>query len=186
LPPKSQKEKEAIKVYAIHVLEEKVEKNETPLEWMILTTKEVKTADDAQNCIKWYCLRWRIEDWHRVIKSGCKIEELANKTAERLMRAISINLVVGWRIMLMTLLGRELSDLPFELLFTDIEIEVLKAYAEKKNLKIPKTLSDMVSVVAKLGGYLSRANDSPPGHQLMWKGYKKLQIMCEGYILKGG
>jgi len=186
MPPKAQKEKKPIKVCAIHVIEENADNGIKPLEWLILTTKVVKTDIEAQDCIKWYCLRWRIEDWHRVIKSGCKIEELANKSAERLKRAIAINLVVAWRIMLMTLLGRELSDLPCEILFTDLEIEVLKAYAEKKNLKTPQTLNDMVNLVAKLGGYLSRANDSPPGHQLMWKGYKKLQIMCEGYVLKGG
>ncbi|MEJ2446182.1 MAG: hypothetical protein P8Y42_22480 [Exilibacterium sp.] len=59
------------------------------------------------NCLRWYQLRWRIEDWHRVLKSGCRVEKLAHKTAERLKSAIAINLVIAWRIMLMTLLGRE-------------------------------------------------------------------------------
>lgn len=83
-------------------------------------------------CIKWYCLRWRIEDWHRVLKSGCKIEELSMKKAARLKRAIAINIVVAWRIMLMTLLGRQAPELPPEILFSDIEIKVLQGYAQKK------------------------------------------------------
>ena len=79
----------------------------------------------------WYCLRWRIEDWHRVLKSGCAIEALAHKSRTRLERAIAIRLVIGWRIMLMTLLGRTCPTLPAEILFSDIEIEVLAAYAKK-------------------------------------------------------
>jgi len=82
--------------------------------------------------VKWYCLRWRIEDWHRVLKSGCKVKELANKTAERLERVLAINQVIAWRIMLMTLLGRETPELPAEVLFSDLEVKVLSAYGKKK------------------------------------------------------
>ena len=69
--------------------------------------------------------------WHRVLKSGCRIEALQHKTAERLKRAIAINLVIAWRLMLMTLLGRQCPELPAEVLFSDAEIEVLQAYAKK-------------------------------------------------------
>ena len=100
----------------------------------MLTTIDIKSPNDALKCIEWYCLRWRIEDWHRVLKSGCGIEALAHKTAGRLKRAIAINLVIAWRIMLMTLMGREMPELPPEVLFPDIEIEVLRAYAKKKAL----------------------------------------------------
>ncbi len=68
-------------------------------------------------------------------------------------------------------------------LFSDIEIKVLRTYAKKK-LKSPDCLGDMVELVAIMGGYLSRKNDPPPGHQLMWRGYAHLQIMCEGFLLK--
>ena len=72
-------------------------------------------------------MRWRIEDWHRVLKSGCGIEDLAHQTAQRLKRAMGINMVIAWRIMLLTLLGRECPQLPAEVLFSDLEIEVLQA-----------------------------------------------------------
>jgi hypothetical protein len=87
--------------------------------------------------------------------------------------------------MLMTLLGREVPELPSEVLFSDLEIEVLRAYAKKKGLHAPDCLGVAVKLVAKMGGYLDRANDPPPGHQIMWQGYTKLQIMCEGFALKG-
>ena len=98
----------------------------------LLTTVKIESADVAIECIRWYCLRWRIEDWHRVLKSGCQIEKKGHKTAERLKRSIAINMVIAWRIMLMTLLGREVPGLPPEVLFTDLELEVLQAYSKKK------------------------------------------------------
>jgi hypothetical protein len=55
---------------------------------------------------------------------------------------------------------------------------------KKKNLDPPDSLGTAVKLVAKIGGYLDRSNDPPPGHQLMWDGYSQLQLMCEGFILK--
>ena len=119
-------------MWVIHVKEENPPGGEKAIEWFLLTTIDIKTKEDALECIRWYCLRWRIEDWHRVLKSGCGVEGLAHKTAERLKRAIAINLVIAWRIMLMTLMGRETPELPPEVMFSDIEIKVLQAYAKKK------------------------------------------------------
>jgi hypothetical protein len=86
--------------------------------------------------------------------------------------------------MLMTLLGRETPDLPPEVLFSDIELQVLRAYAKKKRLTPPSTLSETVRLVGRIGGHLGRKHDSPPGHQLMWQGYQQLQLMCEGFALR--
>lgn len=132
-PPVQMKKKEPIQVWVVHVREKNPPAGTDALEWFLLTSFEIKSVYDALNCVKWYCLRWRIEDWHRVLKSGCRIEDMAYKTAERLRRGIAINLVIAWRIMLMTLLGREAPELPAEVLFSDLELEVLNAYAKKKH-----------------------------------------------------
>jgi len=116
----------------VHVLETSVPEEDDPVEWFLLTTCDVSSPEQAQQMLSWYCLRWRIEDWHRVLKSGCNIEKLQHKTAERLKRTIAINLVIAWRIMLMTLLGRTCPNLPAEVVFSDLEMEVLKAHAKKK------------------------------------------------------
>ncbi len=185
LPPSHLKDKEPVQLWAIHVNEPSPPLDETPVEWFLLTTCEIKGIDMARQYVYWYTLRWRIEDWHRVLKSGCGIEDLAHKTAERLKRAIAIHLVIGWRIMLMTLLGRTCPALPAEVLFSDLEVTVLRAYALKKNKHPPVQLSDAVCLVASIGGYLGRKKDPPPGHQLMWLGYSYLRHMCEGYLLGG-
>ena len=132
LAPSNHPDKKGLTLRVVHVLEPSPPLDAEPVEWFLLTTCEVHTAEQAQECLRWYCLRWRIEDWHRVLKSGCRIEALQHKTAERLKRAIAINLVIAWRVMLMTLLGRECPDLPAEVLFSDAEIEVLQATAKKK------------------------------------------------------
>jgi len=131
-PPPYHNDKDPIAIWVVHVREDNPPANTDRLEWFLLTTINMKSINDALNCVKWYCLRWRIEDWHRVLKSGCKVEKLAHKTAERQRRAVAVNMVIAWRIMLMTLLGREVPELPPEVLFSDLEIKVLKAHAKKK------------------------------------------------------
>ncbi|MGZ6292354.1 MAG: IS4 family transposase, partial [Syntrophales bacterium] len=130
-PPVYHKDKAPIPLRIVHVVENNPPEGVEGIEWFLVTTVEIECVEDAEKCLRWYCLRWRIEDWHRVLKSGCRIEDAAHKTAERLKRSIAINLVIAWRIMLMTLLGRETPELPAEVLFSDLEIEVLRAYAKK-------------------------------------------------------
>ncbi len=127
------KEKEPITLWVVHIREQKPPRDGQRVEWFLLTTLAIESTEDALNCVNWYQLRWRIEDWHRVLKSGCGVEKLLHKTAERLKRAVAINMVIAWRIMLMTLLGRETPSLATEILFSDLEIKVLDAYAKKKH-----------------------------------------------------
>jgi hypothetical protein len=181
-PPVYLKSKAPIALWIVHVVEDNPAEDAEAIEWFLLTTVKIQSEEDAFMCLRWYCLRWRIEDWHRMLKSGCRAEDAAHKTAERLKRSIAINLVIAWRIMLMTLLGRETPELAAEVLFSDLELEVLGAYA-KKSLKPPVQLGEAVRLVARIGGYLGRAHDPLPGHQLMWQGYSQLQSMCEGYAL---
>jgi hypothetical protein len=178
-------EQKPVDLWIIHVREDDPPAGVQRLEWFLLTSVEIHNEKDANRCLDWYCLRWRIEDWHRVIKSGCGVEQLGHQTAERLKRAIAMRLVVGWRIMLMTLLGRETPEIPADVLFTDIEIEVLQTYAEQSRLKSPQDLGSTIRLVARLGGYLDRRGDPPPGHQVMWEGYSQLHFMCLGFELRG-
>lgn len=183
-PPRHLRDKGAILLWIVHIVEEQPPAGVVPVEWFLLTTMEITSPEQAERLLGRYCLRWRIEDWHRVLKSGCGIEELRNETADRLKRAVAIYLVIAWRVMLMTLLGREVPGLPPEVLFTDIELEVLTAYAAtRRDLKPPTRLGAAVHLVARLGGYLGRKRDPPPGHQVLWTGYSELRAMSKGFLL---
>ena len=111
-----------VELWVVHVREEQPPPAAEPLEWFLLTTLRVTSTADATRILRWYARRWRIEEYFRVLKSGCKVEELQHHTAERLERAMAIKMVIGWRIQLMVQLGREVPDLPGDLLFSDGEL----------------------------------------------------------------
>jgi hypothetical protein len=183
-PPFYHRDKAPVSLSIIHVGEEDPPPGVTPVQWFLLTTLELRSPEQALRCVEWYCLRWRIEDWHRVLKSGCEIEELGHDSAERLGRAVAIHAVIAWRVMLMTLLGRTDPGLPPDVLFSDLELQVLDAYAQRRrDLPAPATLKNAVWIVASMGGYLRRKNDPPPGHQVLWRGYTKLQAFSIGFSL---
>ena len=144
-----------VALWVVHAREERPPPKAEALEWFVLTTLPVTSTADAQRILQWYTLRWRIEDYFRILKSGCKVEELQHHTAERLERAIAIKMVVGWRIQLMVRLGREVPELPSELLFSDGELRVLATFARSRKLPPPERLGDAVGLVARLGGWLA-------------------------------
>ena len=172
-----------VELWVVHVREEQPPPTAEPLEWFLLTTLRVTSTADATRILRWYALRWRIEEYFRVLKSGCKVEELQHHAAERLERAMAIKMVIGWRIQLMVQLGREVPDLPGDLLFSDGELRVLATFARSRKLPPPARLGDAVGLVGRLGGWLGRQRD-PPGAQLMWHGYTQLVAMAFAFELR--
>jgi hypothetical protein len=183
-PPFYHRDKAPVPLWIIHVAEEDPPAGVTPVQWFLLTTLELRSPEQALRCVEWYCLRWRTEDWYRVLKSGCAIEKLGHTSAERLGRAVAMHGVIAWRIMLMALLGRTNPGLPPDVLFSDLELQLLDAYVQqRRDLPTPTSLKNAVWIVASMGGYLRRKSDPPPGHQVLWRGYAKLQTMCIGFSL---
>lgn len=184
-PPADKPDADNLPLTVIHLVEENAPNGVEPLEWYLLTSLPVEDFDAAIDIIKYYVLRWRIEDWHRVVKSGCNVNEYTFRTAERLRRAIAIDLVIAWRIMLMTLLQRSCGDLPPETMFSDLELRVLRAWVKRRRDIAPiETLEDAVTALARMGGYQDRKHDPPPGHQLLWRGMLSLAMFCIGFVLR--
>ena len=174
---------EPVALWMVHAREERPPTKTEALEWFLLTTVPVRSADDAKRILRCYALRWRIEDYFRILKSGCKVEELQHHSAERLERAIAIKMVIAWRIQLMVRLGREVPELPAEVLFSGIELRVLATFARSRNLTPPQHLGEAVELLARLGGWLGRTRD-PPGAQLLWHGYTQLAAMTFAFELR--
>ena len=128
------RERPPLRLWAIYLEEKNPPPDATAVRWLLLTTVQVASAKQALRSIRWYCRRWRIEEWHRVMKSGCKILEHQNHDATVLLRAIALDAVIAWRIMLLALLGRAVPGLPCALLFNPCECEVLELLASKKTL----------------------------------------------------
>ena len=170
-----------VTLYGVHLVERAPPAGEEAVQWRLLTTVEVADAADAAEVVRHYLQRWRVEDFFRVLKSGCRVEHLAFRTADRLQRALAINSVIAWRLMVMTLLGRQVPACAAELLFTDDELGFLGSYARKFGLRGPEHWGAAVRLVAHLGGYRDRKHDPEPGHQIMWQGYEKLTIATLGH-----
>lgn len=170
-----------VTLWGVHVRETPPPKGEKPLEWFLLTSVRIDCLKGARATIGHYLRRWRVEDFFRVLKSGCRAEHLGFHSAERLQRALTIQAVIAWRLMLMTLLGREVPECDAELLFSDIELRFLTDYATDAALPAPRNLAGAVLLVALLGGYQNRKHDPPPGHQSLWRGYERMSIATLGY-----
>ena len=178
--------KQAITLWGVYAREDNPPPGATRIEWLLLTTEPVRTPEEAARIVDLYTRRWRIEEWHHVLKSGCKVQEHQNETAERLKRVIAIDAVLAWRIQLMTLLGREVPELPCTVFFDAWEVNVLEALEEdkgKRGMKPPFSLADAIILVARQGGYLARRSDPPPGPQCIWKGILHLYNLATGYRL---
>jgi hypothetical protein len=171
---------EPVRVVLLHAHELTPPPHDKPLEWFLITTRSVVTLDDARSVFLDYAKRWRIEDWHRILKSCCKAEEVGADDAESLRRILAVNMAVAWRIHVLVLLGREQPDLPMSVVFSDMDITVLGLMARRRGFAIPTNLGEAIITVARLGGYLHRKHDPPPGSKVLWLGLLKLMFAAEG------
>ena len=178
--PSTIKGADPVTMYGVHIRELAPPKGEKAIAWFLLTSVEVTTLAGTLQIIDHYVKRWRIEDFFRVLKHGCKIDRLAMRTALRLERAIAIYLVIAWRVMVLTLLGRTVPELDADVFFTPMELRFLTGYAKRVKLPPPRTLQEAILLVAVLGGYQNRTRDGPAGHEFMWCGLERLSIAVLG------
>lgn len=163
-----------LEINAVLAIEENPPEGKDAVEWLILTTLEVKKFDEAVKVIDYYLCRWQIEIYFKVLKSGCKVENLQLEKAERLKRCLSIYMIIAWRILYVTMIGRSYPGINCEAVFeTDEWKAVYIVVKQKQPPKEPPKLSEMVTMVASLGGYLARKNDLPPGPKTMWVGLQR-------------
>ncbi len=111
----------SVTVWAVYVTEQANKTVPSPIEWMLLTTVEVKSFEEAQKRVEWYSGRWGIEVYHRTLKSGCRIKDRQLETADRLETCLGVDMVVAWRIYYLAMLGRERPELPCTVFFKEIE-----------------------------------------------------------------
>src|SRR5207253_6418004 len=126
LPPVGkQKHYSPLEVTVIHAYEQSKPKNRKRIDWKLITDLPVRSLKDAVEKLQWYALRWKIELFHKILKSGCKAEESKLRTAERLVNLISIFCIVSWRIFWMTMLNRTAPNAPPSVALTRTEMAVL-------------------------------------------------------------
>jgi len=153
---------------------------EEPIEWLLLTNTAVASFEEAQQVIGWYCCRWQIEVFHKVLKSGCRVEDCRLQTADRLHSFVALMSIIAWRLHWMTYINRCQPDLPCTAVLTDIEWEALYMRIHKSK-RLPDgvpTVHQAVRWIAQLGGFLGRKSDGEPGVTAIWRGWQRLQDLA--------
>lgn len=153
------------------------------IDWKLITDLPVTCRREAIEKLQWYALRWRIETFHKILKSGCKAEELKLRAAERLVNVISICCILSWRIFWMSTIQRAAPTVHPALAFTELEMRLLNHLVPGQHLAEQKDIAYYVTKLARLGGYLARSGDSPPGNMVVWRGLSRLTDIEIGFAL---
>jgi hypothetical protein len=156
--------------------------------WLLLSTFAVRDYNEACRNVRWYSCRWTIEMFHRVLKSGCGVEERHLRDVTRLQRNLAIDSIVAYRILCCTMLARPCAaghDLPCTVLFEPFEWKALYCYHHKTNLppsEVPP-LYQMVNWIAHLGGHYKNKPDQPPGTKTLWLGFQRLADISNSWLI---
>ncbi len=154
------------------------------IDWKLLTDLPVRTRQEAAEKLDWYAQRWKIETFHKILKSGCRAEEAKLRTAERLVNLIAILCILSWRIFWVTMLNRTRPGASPDEAFIELDQYLLNELVPDKpawNRTAP--LAHYITKLPRLGGYLARAHDPPPGNTVIWRGMSRLTNIELGIMI---
>lgn len=151
-----------------------------PVEWRLLTNREVPDFAAAVQLIDWYRCRWEIEIFFNVLKNGCRVEALQLGSVAKLELALAVYMVVAWRLARLVRLGRTHPDLDASALFTETEWKGAYILAKKKPPTETPSLREVIRQIATLGGFLGRKHDGEPGVKTLWLGFARVRDFVEG------
>ncbi len=153
-----------------------------PVQWRLLSNREVATLDEAIMLIDWYRARWEVEILFNTLKNGCRVEALQLDSYAKLERAIALYLVVAWRIGHLMRLGRTHPELDAGIAFAPDEIRVAYALHGKRPPPKPK-VNQVLRLIAMLGGFIGRKGDGEPGVKSIWLGLQKIRTVIQALPL---
>jgi hypothetical protein len=163
-------------VTVIEAREQAAPQGRDRIDWKLITNLRVSSLQQAIEKVQWYALRWKIETFHKILKSGCRAEEVKLRTAARLVNLLAVFCLLSWRIFWLTMMNRTAPGARPGLVFTALEIRILdRVVQDTPNADHRKrTLSRYLIKLAQLGGYLARSSDPPPGNMVIWRGLSRL------------
>jgi len=162
-------------------------KGDEPVEWMLVTTLPIKTADNVRTIIQYYTVRWLIEVLFRVLKSGCRVEERRFEHIDRLLPCLAIYVIVAWRTLMVCRMGRSCADVDCEVIFEPEEWKAVYMVVERKSPpKQPPRLEEMIRLIGQLGGWVNRPNRKDlPGVQTIWLGLQRTHDLASAWLTFG-
>jgi hypothetical protein len=186
LPPiGKQKRYPALTLTVIDARERRKPRDRERIDWKLITDLPVRSRAEAVEKLRWYTVRWKVELFHKILKSGCRAEDARLRTAERLVNLLSLYCILSWRIFWMTMLNRVVPDGSPRLALTTLETDLLDELVPDQDPRSRrrKTLSHYLTKIARMGGYLARGPDPPPGNTVMWRGLTRLMDIELGALI---
>jgi hypothetical protein len=170
---------EFIAMNVIYVKEENPPKGKAPVEWFLATSEPVDTPEGAYEYVGYYMQRWKIERFHYVLKGGCAIEKLQERSIDKTTTLILMYSIIAVMILNTTYAARLTPELPCSLVLGEEEWKLLYCAANKtrKEPKKPYTIKEAVDYLGRLGGPKRAPSDGPPGVKTIWIGLMKLYIL---------
>lgn len=163
----------AVKTNVVIASETTPAEGQEPIEWIILTSLPIDSPENISSILAWYLCRWQIEVYFKILKSGCQIEKLQISNSERFSPCLALYMIVAWRILYMTQLGRMCPNISCECVFEKVEWETAYVVAHRrKPPATPPSLNEIIKLVASLGGFLNRKGDGEPGSKTLWIGMR--------------
>jgi hypothetical protein len=158
----------------VHVRERDAPAGEEPIEWFLATSEPIETEADVRRVVRIYRARWLIEEFFRVLKTGCALEKRQIESRQTLEALLAIFAVVSWRILLIRHKARCEPEAPATVILTATEIDLLQT---TRGLPKRATVQQALLVVAALGGHLK--SNGPPGAVVLVRGLEKLEAQAE-------
>jgi uncharacterized protein involved in tolerance to divalent cations len=171
------------KLNVVYVKEQANPLVKDPIEWMLLTTLPIESQKNVEQIIKFYKFRWTVEDYHRILKSGCRVEECRLETTPSIKRYIALFCIIGWRLFWLNRCWRQDPEMPCTVALSSVEWKALywKRYGTMDFPEHPPTLRECVHWIARLGGFLDRKGDGEPGITTLWRGWMRLRDIVDSY-----
>src|SRR5215213_1013363 len=174
---------EPLAIWALWLHEDSPPATVPPIEWLLLTNVEVQTWQDATERIAWYCVRPQIEQFHKILKSGCTVEDCRLEHADRLRPYLTLMSVVAWRLFWLTHINRQEPESPCTTVLADHEWKALYTTIHRTTT-LPEAVPSVrqtVRWIAQLGGFLGRKGDGEPGITTIWRGWSRLADIADLY-----
>jgi len=172
----------SLKVWVLSALEKNPPKGQDPVCWKLITSLAIESLSDAKEVLEMYLDRWEIEVFHRVLKTGCRVEEIQLKDDAALKPCLALYEIIAWRILYFTHLGRVRPDLRCGAVFEDCEWRAtVTVLSGKKAAKKEPTLGEFIKLIGQLGGHLGRKHDGMPGPQAIWMGLRRIRDFALAY-----
>jgi hypothetical protein len=164
--------------WVVRVWETHPPQGQEPLEWILLTTVPILCPADAWEVVQWYRWRWLLEDFHKALKTGCRMELRYLQNVEALWKLLAIFTPIALRLLLLRQTAQQAEETPAVEVVSQEVIRIV-IHLDKRHRDIV-TAKQLWHAVARLGGYLDRTGDGPPGWQTLWKGWMRVLYTLEG------